>query len=99
MKGVCFQFTINVSLQGNNVKIKLYLKINLQRFQSSVFVKQMTTHQRSGYQRRSVRVDVLRKFSKFTAKHLCQRIFLNKVAGLRLSKNTFFYRASPGGYF
>ena len=31
MKDVCFQFVINVLRQGNNVKIKLYLKINLQR--------------------------------------------------------------------
>ena len=27
--------------------------------------------------------DVLRNFAKFTGKHLCQRLFLNKVAGLR----------------
>ena len=29
--------------------------------------------------------DVLRNFAKFTGKHLCQRLFLNKVAGLRHS--------------
>ena len=34
MKDTCFQFVINVSLQGSNVKIKYSLKINLQRFQS-----------------------------------------------------------------
>ena len=27
---------------------------------------------------------VLRNFAKFTGKHLCQNLFLNKVAGLRL---------------
>ena len=26
---------------------------------------------------------VLRNFAKFTGKHLCQRLFFNKVAGLR----------------
>ena len=26
---------------------------------------------------------VLKKFAKFTAKHLCQSLFFNKVAGLR----------------
>ena len=31
MKNTCFEFVINVSGQGNNVKIKLNLKINLQR--------------------------------------------------------------------
>ena len=34
MKDMCFQFVINVSRQGNNVKIKYNLKINLQRLQS-----------------------------------------------------------------
>ena len=30
-----------------------------------------------------VRKGVLRNFTKFTRKHLCQSLFLNKVAGLR----------------
>ena len=34
IKGTCFQFVINVSRQGNNVKMKYNLKINLQRLQS-----------------------------------------------------------------
>ena len=39
---------------------------------------------------------VLRNFAKFTRKHLCQRLFFNKVAGLgEISKNTFFYRTPP----
>ena len=36
---------------------------------------------------------VLRNFTKFTGKHLCQRLFFNKVAGLKfckISKNNFF---------
>ena len=31
----------------------------------------------------SVRKDVLRNFTKFTGKHLCQSLFFNKVASLR----------------
>ena len=31
VKDTCFEFVINVSPQGDNVKIKLSLKINLQR--------------------------------------------------------------------
>ena len=31
MKGTCFESVINVSRQGNNMKIKLNLKIDLQR--------------------------------------------------------------------
>ena len=34
MKDTRFQFVINVSQQGNNVKMKYNLKINLQRLQS-----------------------------------------------------------------
>ena len=39
MKDACFEFVINVSWQGNNVKLKLNLKINLQRLESLYFVK------------------------------------------------------------
>ena len=49
------------------------------------------------------RKGVLRNFAKFTGKHLCQSLFFNKVAGLRLSKNTFFHRkplvAASAEYF
>ena len=34
VKDMCFQFVINVSRQGNNVKMKYNLKINLHRLQS-----------------------------------------------------------------
>ena len=34
MKDTCIEFLINVSQQGNIVKIKMNLKINLQRLQS-----------------------------------------------------------------
>ena len=39
---------------------------------------------RSSHRRRSVRKSVLRNFSKFTGKHLCQNLFFNKVAGPQL---------------
>ena len=38
MKDTCFQIVINVSPQGNNVKIKYNLKINLQRLQSCLIL-------------------------------------------------------------
>ena len=41
---------------------------------------------------------VLKNFTKFTGKHLCQRLFLNKVAALSpatLSKKRFLHRCSP----
>ena len=37
---------------------------------------------RSSHQRCPMRKGVLRNFAKFTRKHLCQNLFLNKVAGL-----------------
>ena len=48
---------------------------------------------RSSHQRSSVKEDVLRNFAKFTGKHLCQRIFFNKVAGLRLDKYVLIMNA------
>ena len=58
---------------------------------------------RSSHQRCSMKKGVIRNFTKFTGKHLCQSLFFNKVAGLlqtltqvfscefcEISKNTFF---------
>ena len=46
---------------------------------------------RSSHRRYSVRKGVLRNFTKFTGKHLCQSLFFNKVAACRfITKNTFF---------
>ena len=42
--------------------------------------------------------NVLRNFTKFTGKHLCQSLFINKVAGLRpatLLKKRLLYRCFP----
>ena len=39
---------------------------------------------RSSHQRCSMKKGVLRNFTKFTGKQLCQSLFFNKVAGLRL---------------
>ena len=41
---------------------------------------------------------VLRNFTKFTGKHLCQSLFFNKVAGLRLAtllKKRLWHRCFP----
>ena len=39
---------------------------------------------RSSHQGCSIKIGVLKNFSKFRGKHLCQSIFFNKVAGLQL---------------
>ena len=43
--------------------------------------------------------DVLRNFEKFTGKHLCQRLFLNKVAGLRPKACNFIKKKSLAQMF
>ena len=56
-----------------------------------------STYFRSSRPEMSCKKGVLRNFVKFTGKHLCQGLFFNNVAGLRLScefceisKKTFF---------
>ena len=49
------------------------------------------TQNRSTHRRCSVRKSVLRNFAKFTGKHLCQILFLNKVAtGKHLCQSPLF---------
>ena len=53
---------------------------------------------RSSHWRCSVKKGVLRNFAKFTEKHLCESLFLNKVAGVRLAtllKKRLWYRCFP----
>ena len=53
---------------------------------------------RSSHQKCSVRKGVLRNFTTFTGKHLCQSLFFNKVTGLWtafLLKKRLWHRCSP----
>ena len=53
---------------------------------------------RSSHQRCSMMKGVLRNFTKFTGKHLCQSLFFNNVAGLRSStllKKRLSHRSFP----
>ena len=53
---------------------------------------------RSSYRSCSITKDVFRNFAKFTAKHLCQSFFFNKVAGLSpatLLKKKLWHRCFP----
>ena len=46
----------------------------------------------------SIKIGVFKKFAKFRAKDLCQRLVFNKVAGLRpavLLKKRLWYRCFP----
>ena len=56
---------------------------------------------RSSHRRCSVKKGVLRNFVKFIVKHLCQCLFLNKVAGLRsatLLKKSLWHRCFPANF-
>ena len=53
---------------------------------------------RSSHRRRSAKKVVLRSFAKFIGKQLCQSLFFNKVAGLRLAtvlKKRLWHRCFP----
>ena len=45
----------------------------------------------SSHRRCSVKEGVLKNFAKFTGKHLCQRIFFNKIAALKKTLAQVFY--------
>ena len=52
----------------------------------------------SSHQRCSMEKGVLKNFTKFTEKHLCQSLFFNKAAGLRpatLLKKRLWHRYFP----
>ena len=63
--------------------------------QTNISVAGIATN-RSSHQRCSMKKCVLKNFVKFTGKHLCQRLFFNKVAGpAMLLKKGLWHRCSP----
>ena len=60
--------------------------------------KKCFTNNRSSHQRCSMKKGVLKNFTKFTGKHLCQSLFYNKFAGLSpatLIKKRLWHRCFP----
>ena len=41
------------------------------------------------------KIGVVKNFGKFTGKRLCQSLFFNKIAGLRLLKKRLWHRCFP----
>ena len=86
------------------MKTYYYIKIqdleNLQRDTSwLLFLK---TPYRSSYRRCSIKISergALRNFPKFTGKYLCQRVFFNKVAGLRAKASNYIKKDSLAQVF
>ena len=94
MKDKIIEFVINVSREGNNVNIKLNLKINLQRFHWVLNTNPIIVSEyacffyyyfrfesikfRSSHSQMSFKIDVLKNFAIFTGKHMCWILFLTK---------------------
>ena len=72
-------------------KFLIILVLNFYIIHKQFYIKHYTiflynasfTLYRSSHPEVFCKKDVLRNFAKFTEKHLCQRLFFNKVAGLR----------------
>ena len=65
--------------------------------------KETKIHQiiRSSHRRCSIKKGILNNFTKFTGKHLCQGLFLHKIAGLRpaaLLKKRLLHRFFPTNF-
>ena len=70
----------------------------LQNMSISHAKRQIFKEHRNNRSKMFCKKDVLRNFTKFTGKHLCQSLFLNKVAGLRsaiLLKKRLWHRCFP----
>ena len=88
-------------------RIPLYSKVIAQFFSSlrcTAYVKFLMITNKNFARNRSSRPEVFckkgvfRNFAKFTGKHLCQKLFFNKVAGLRpatLLKKSLWHRCFP----
>ena len=73
---ILINFWVDLSPDGNR---KLLVS---RKFDSKIIL----SIRRSSHRRCSVRKGILRNFTKFTGKHLCQSLFFNKVAGLGIIK-------------
>ena len=78
--------------------LKLFLLNSIFSLSNAVCFPRRFCSYRSSHQRCFVKKGVLNKFTKFKRKHLCQSLFLNKVAGPRpatLSKKRLQHRCFP----
>ena len=94
----CFQKLVGLSAINTCSAAKKYLlqrkvrrshrrysvKKELQLYQKKAPVLRIYKNTRNSHQRCFIIKGVLINFAKFTGKHLCQSLFLNKVAGPRL---------------
>ena len=87
---ICVKILNCVCYVSNLCMFDLSRNLTLESFQLCLF--------RSSHLRCSIKKVVLRNFTKFTGKHLCQSLFFNKVAGLgsaTLLKKRHWHRCFP----
>ena len=87
-----------LTLKNFSKRPKRWLPVTFLR--GHYFQKIRSNHNNNGstQPRCSMKKGVLRNFTKFTEKHLCQGLFFNKVAGLRsptLFKGRLWHRCFP----
>ena len=78
--------SVPLNLSAAILCLSVYVSVSLSVFLSvclSVCLSLPNRPFRSSQRRYSVKKEVLTYFAKFTGKHLCQSLFLNKAAGLR----------------
>ena len=92
-KSTVLQLKNNENITCNTLKVNIFIypKCIYRIFASLKDLK-------NSHRRCSVRKGVFRNFTKFTEKHLCQSLFFNKVADLKLAtllKNKLWHRCFP----
>ena len=89
---ISFSFFVAFFVKAMETHINVVTVVNFEEVQQNLWwhgkwlrysTSILFTCLRSSHQKCSLRKGVLRNFAKFTGKHLCQSLFLNKVAGLR----------------
>ena len=80
---VQLQKSIYCSEKSEGATIGILLKKTCNFIRKRLQYCEVYKNTRSSHQRCSIIKCVLINFAKFTGKHLCQSLFLNKVAGLR----------------
>ena len=91
------QIILKRKMKNHFREISLVLRFDALFIQRACYIFKKATIIKSSQPEVFCEKDVLRNFAKFTGIHLCQSIFFNKVAGLRLRPATILKRDSGTG--
>ena len=96
---VQLQKSIYSSEKSEGATIRILLKKTCNFIRKRLQCCEVYKNTRSNHQRCSIIKGVLINFPKFTGKHLCQSLFLNKVAGLRPEASNFIKKETLAPVF